>query len=180
MRALLAEQYRRDGLADQARDLAWEDFRADPTPERWQRLKADAAEQWPTYRERALAHVAQAEERAPHGLQDVSRRVGLLLADGDADGARQLAERHAVSLPLLDTLADAVAQSHPASAAAFVRRCVDAALPRLDSSRYAHAAQRIALARRLLPGAATEAWIGDLRVRYRARRKLMGLLDELL
>jgi hypothetical protein len=106
--------------------------------------------------------------------------VQLLLADHDLDAARELAEQHEVHVELLETLAHAVAATHPAAAAGFLRRFVTARLPGLDASRYEHAARQIARVRDWLPGAETDAWIGELRTRYKARRKLRGLLDALL
>jgi hypothetical protein len=105
--------------------------------------------------------------------------VQLLLADNDLHAARELAEQHAVHLELLETLAHAVAATHPA-AAGFLRRYVTAKLPGLDASRYEHATRQIARVRDWLPGAETNAWIGELRTRYKARRKLRALLDALL
>ncbi|HZF31754.1 MAG TPA: SWIM zinc finger family protein [Gammaproteobacteria bacterium] len=179
MRALLADRCRHDGLNDRALELDWEDFREDPSPAHWQRLKTAAGDQWQEHRRRALEHVERAEKSAGKD-RDVSRRVRLLLADGDVDQARELGERHSVVEGLLEPLADALASSHAPSAAAFLRRAVDAALPGSSPPRYADLAASIARACVLDRSAQSDEWLAAIRARYRARRKLMALLDEAL
>jgi acetyl-CoA carboxylase carboxyltransferase component len=101
----------------------------------------------------------------------------LLIADRDFEAARVLAEKHALAPELLDGLAQRIAVTHPESAARLLRRFVDAMLPRCQPRDYAHLAQQIAQSLALAPDANSRAWVNQIRVQYRARRKLISLLD---
>ena len=124
----------------------------------------------------ALAHVQKTEKLVADGRRDVSTRAALLLADGDFSTACSLAEANAVGLATLDQLARAVAGTRPASAAMFLRRVVEATLPNMGPRQYQHAVDQIRQAISLKPGGEADAWVADLKARYRARRKFMELL----
>jgi hypothetical protein len=100
-----------------------------------------------------------------------------MIADQDLEGARVLAEEHALAPELLDTLAKQIATIHPESAAGLMRRFVDASLPRCQPRDYAYLAQQIARSLALSPGPDSQAWVTRIRVQYGARRKLISLLD---
>ncbi len=176
LRPLLAEEYQHAGLQDDALTVLWEDFCAETQPESWKRLKEAAGDQWPSYRERALAHVEKKERQSADGRHDVSTRVMLLLSDGDSTAARELAEAHAVGISTLEHLARAVVREHPRSAARFLKRVVEATLPNLQPRNYQYAANQIRDVIALDPGSEAEAWLAALKARYRARRKLMEYL----
>ena len=69
-----------------------------------------------------------------------------------------------------------MSRKHPTAAAGFLRRVVEATLPRTDAKRYADVVALVRKAQSLQPGTVTDAWITDLKLRYRSRRKLMALL----
>ena len=174
---LLARQYERAGLTDESLELYWKDFQRQPTVETWQALKNAAGQQWSRYRTRALEEVCRRERVLPDGRRDASLRTGLLVADQAFEAARVLAEQHALAPELLERLAQQIAATHPESAAGFLRRFVDAVLPRCKPRDYAHQAQQIARILALAPGPSSRAWVNQIRVQYRARRKLISLLD---
>jgi uncharacterized Zn finger protein len=176
LRPLLAEEYQHAGLQDDALAVLWEDFCTETQPDSWKRLKEAAADRWPTYRDKALAHVEKKERQVTDGRHDVSTRVMLLLSDGDSSAARELAEGHAVGISALEHLARAVAREHPRSAAGFLKRVVEATLPSLPARNYQYAANQIRDVIALDPGSEADAWLANLKTRYRARRKLMELL----
>ena len=118
------------------------------------------------------------ERQVGDGRRDVSARVTLLLNDGDSSAACSLAEAHAVGIGTLEQLACALASERPASAAGFLKRAVEATLPRLGPRDYQYAVDQIRDAIALSPGREADAWVADLKVRYRARRKLMELLGK--
>ena len=177
MRVLLADEYRRAGRLDESVALHWEEFQHGPGPESWQRLKLADRRRWPEYRRRAIAHVEDAEVRHANGRRDVSLRVQLLLADRDIDAARVLGECEVAAPAVLEQLARSVARTHPVAAAGFLRRVVEATLPRTDAKHYASVVAQIREVQSLQPDAATDAWIADLKARYRSRRKLIALLN---
>jgi hypothetical protein len=177
MRPLLARQYDHAGLTDESLELYWQDFQRQPTLETWRALKNAAGQQWPQYRTRALEEVCGRELALPDGRRDVSLRTVLLIADRDFEAARVLAEKHALAPELLDGLAQRIAVTHPQSAARLLRRFVDAMLSRCQPRDYAHLAQQIAQSLALAPDPSSRAWVNQIRVQYRARRKFISLLD---
>lgn len=130
MRVLLAEEYQRAGIDAEALELLWEDFRDEQDPASWRRLKVAAGNRWHAYRAMALAHVEKEEQTLAGGRHNVSGRVTLLLADDDVETACSLAEAQTVGLGVLEQLARAVSRTCPALAAGFLKRVVDATLPR--------------------------------------------------
>ena len=177
MRQLLARQYERAGLTDESLQLYWQDFHGQPTVETWHALKNAAGQQWSRYRTRALEEVCRRERTLPDGRCDVSLRARLLIADLDLEGARVLAEKHALAPELLVSLAQQIVTTHPASAAGLLRRFVDASLPRCRPRDYAYQAHQIARSLALAPGPSSRAWVNQIRVQYGARRKFISLLE---
>ena len=177
MRSLLARQYERAGLTGEALELYWQDFQRQLTVETWQVLKNAAGQQWSRYRTRALEEVCRRERALPDGRRDASLRTRLLVADHDIEAARVLAEQHALAPELLDGLAQLIATTRPECAAGFLRRFVDAVLPRCQPRNYAYQAQQIARVLALSPGPSSRAWVNQIRVQYSARRKFIAQLD---
>jgi hypothetical protein len=177
MRVLLADEYRRAGRSDESLALLWEEFKHRPGIESWRRLKRADRKRWPEYRRQALSHVEDAERRRPDGRRDVSLRLQLLLADGDHAVARMLGEQEAADPAVLEHLARTVSRSDPTAAAGFLRRVIEATLPRTDAKHYASVVAQIRQVQALQPDAATDAWIADLKARYRSRRNLIALLN---
>jgi tetratricopeptide (TPR) repeat protein len=177
MRPILARQYERAGLTDEALELYWQDFQRQPTVETWQALKNAAGQQWPRYRTQALEEVCRRERALPDGRRDASLRTRLLVADHDFEAARVLAEQHALAPELLDSLSQRIAATHPECAAGLLRRFVDAVLPRCQPRNYAYQAQQIARILALSPGPSYRAWVNQIRVQYSARRKFIAQLD---
>lgn len=177
LRSLLAEELLRAGLNEEAVAVLWRDFQRHPMIEAWQRLKNATGAEWPAYRQRALDHVQSKERAVTDGLKDASPRLNLLLADGDIAGARVLVTSTVARPALLHDLASRLEPDHPVEAASLLRRIVDAELPAASEARsYARQVELIAAVVRLVPGPDVRAWVGELKLRYRARRKLLELL----
>ena len=60
----------------------------------------------------------------------------------------------------------------------FLKRVVNATLPGLDARHYGGAVAQIREVLALDPGSDAQAWLAELKARYRARRKFIALLDE--
>lgn len=176
LRPLLAEELQRAGFDDEARKVLWQDFTERPAESSWQRLKGTTGADWPALRQRALEHLRSREPRTADGRSDASLCVALLLADGDAEAALELALQAAVQAECLLELARHIERSHPAEAAGLLRRAVNFWLPSASARDYARLTELIAAAHRLAPGDDLSAWLSHIRVQYRARRKLMELL----
>jgi len=178
MRRLVAEEYQRAGLADEARELLWEDFLRQPTPDTWQRLKAASAKQWPKVRQAALTKLAERERRLDDGRQDASTRIQLLLEDDAPEEALELALAQAAHPWLLPAVAQPVADTYPQQAAGLYRRAADAELPRADAKTYKNVVPLIKRAAQLDDSPETRDWIAQIRARYKNRPKLMGMMDK--
>jgi uncharacterized Zn finger protein len=178
MRRLVAEEYQRAGLEAEARELLWEDFRHRPGPNTWQRLKAASADQWPAIRKQALDELAERELHLDDGRRDVSLTLQLLLDDDAPEEALELAVTQAAHPDLLTMVAKTVATQHPKAAAGLFRRAADAKLPRADAKTYRNVVPLIKHVAKLDDGQETRDWIAQIRTRYKARPKLMGMLDK--
>lgn len=178
MRRVLAEEYQRAGLDAEARDLLWEDFRHRYGPETWRSLKAASADQWPKIRQEALDDLAERELRLDDGRHDASMRLQLLLEDEALEEALELAVTQAAQPDLLTIVANSVAAEHPKAAAGLYRRAADSELPRSDAKSYQRVVPLIKSAAQLDDSRETRDWIEQIRTRYKARPKLMGMLDK--
>lgn len=177
MRVLAATELERAGRLDEARALLWADFRQRPDGEAWLRLRRACGDDWPGVREQALTKGAERERRLDDGLRDVTLRLELLRLDDDLDTARRLALKHHASPGELEALAGALAEAHPGDASRLIRRAVDAELAGANARSYHVFIPRMSRAVELDPGESAQ-WLSRVRERYRARRKLMGLMDE--
>lgn len=178
MRLLVAEEYQRAGLADEARELLWEDFLRRPGPDTWQRLKAASANQWPKIRQAALDKLTESELRLDDGRQDASTRIQLLLEDDAPEEALELVLEQAAHPWLLPAVAQSVADTYPQQAAGLYRRAADAELPIADAKTYKNVVPLIRRAAQLDDSPETRDWIAQIRVRYNNRPKLMGMMDK--
>jgi len=177
MCALLARQYALSGLDEEARELFWQEFQGARDAESWSELRQSTGRDWPKFRERALEFLQGKERLAADGRPDVSMRAMLLLDDGDVEAALLLGEQQALSVHAMERLARSVEESHPESAAGFLRRIVDFELPRAQARQYENLAQKMAQVCRLAPGQDTLNWVLGIRTRYQARKKFMSAVE---
>ena len=178
LRRLVAEEYRRAGLDKEARDVLWQDFRQRPGLQTWQQLKAVSADQWPTIRQQALDELAEREPRLDDGRRHVSLRLQLLIEEQALEEALELASTQAAHPGALLALAEAAVAEHPKPAASLYRRVADAELPRADAKTYKDVVPLIKSVAQLDDSHETRDWIEQIRTRYKARRKLMGMMDK--
>jgi uncharacterized Zn finger protein len=178
MRPMLAEEYQRAGLDAEAQELLWQDFRHRPGTETWERLKTGNADQWPTIRQQALEEIARREVRLDDGRNDVSLRLQLLMSEGALDEALDLAMAHAAGPSLLVRLAKNVTREHPQAAASLYRRAADAELPGANANTYRNLVPLLKAVAQLNDCEETRDWLAQIRTRYKARRKLMGMMDK--
>jgi hypothetical protein len=174
----IVEVCRKAGRAREATQWAERGYRHHPEKNQaaWQRLKHATRDEWHEYRRCALEHAERQEPTGPDGRRNVSTRLVLLLADGDLDQARALAERHTASPQVLESLPRALVATQPVSAAALMRRVIDATLLRAMPKHYPAIVAQISEVSALDSGPETRAWIGRLKQQHRAKRKLMALL----
>lgn len=203
LRRFLVERYQAQGRHAEALALSWADFVELPDPERYRRLRADAALAGDerAWRERAIEHArsridprasgaASLAESAVGGWNDwnsdggASILVRLLLADGEVEAAWATAREHGCRRALWLELAAARSSEHPADAAAVYRREVETLVETKHRGGYAAAAK---LALRVVqlesaagdPGAG-QAFLADLRLRHKRKTSLQAELDRAL
>ena len=173
LRVGLADCLAEAGMHDEALEQRWECFARHPCDDYWDGLKRVSGKEWPAWRARALAHVAAHEKGV------VSKRIELLLHDGDLKAAVQLARANQVAIERLLDLADAVKRSEPAAAGAFYLRAAQAQTERLNGARdYQRLVKYLVSAAKLLPAAALFPLVSSVREQHRHKPKLMGMLDK--
>lgn len=173
LRVVFSECLAESGMREEALEQAWQCFLQQPGDEHWDDLKRLSGENWPAWRERALAHAASLEKGV------VSLRIGLLLHDGDCKTAVQLARDGKVSVDALLDVADAVKRAEPQAAGSFYLRAASAYAERLNrASDYQRFVGYLVEASRLLPADALYPLLSEVREAHRRKPKLMGMLDK--
>ncbi|WP_293369277.1 DUF6880 family protein [Nevskia sp.] len=190
LQSLLAEFYQRDGLDDEAVALRWTLFEGYPGPEQFLALKAAAASRWPTWRERALTLVKQREAASRSGsrmplpvqaaggasAQPVSLRVQLHLAEAQVDDALAAAAEGDCAPQILQRLALAAEAASKTEAAKVYSRLIPALLS-VGSGRYDEVVALINRRARLVKQDDARAFEAELRVKHKAKRNFIKLLD---
>jgi uncharacterized Zn finger protein len=174
LRVALSDCLAEAGLHDEALGQRWQCFVERPCDDYWDGLKRMSGKDWPEWRVRALELVASSEKGV------VSRRIGLLLHDGDLQAAVQLArDSNKVAVEALLDVADAAKRSQPEAAGSFYLRAARAWTDRLNgASDYKRFVGYLVAASRLLPAAALSPLVSGVREQHRRKPKLMGMLDK--
>lgn len=176
--AMLAFEYDRVGLSDEAMQCIWRAFQLSPKSDYWDQLKSTAGKDWPSWREKALDCVANREHTSKHGQRDVTERVRFLIQDQALAEAVALAGEHGVYGSTLDDLAELASKAFPAQAAAFWRRCVDMKLERAVARDYPTLVRTMKKASKIDPGQDTEQWLLAIRSKYARRPALMECMNK--
>lgn len=173
LRVALSECLAEAGMNDEAVEQTWRCFAERTCDDYWDGLKRMAGKDWPRWRVRALEHVAAQE----NGV--ASRRIDLLLHDGDLTAVLQLARDNAVAVEQLLDVADAVKRIQPEAAGAFYLRAATAQAERLNgASDYSRLVTYLKHASKLLPADALRPLVSEVREQHRRKPKLMGMLDK--
>lgn len=173
LRASLAECLAEDGMDDEALEQAWQCFCQHPSDDGWDALKRYAKKAWPTWRQRALDHVAALEGG------DATVRLVLLLHDGDVQAATGVADNHAVAAHMLHALAQRLRRSDPVAAGAFYLRLARQQAEHLRSaSDYPRLVAHLKDASTLLPAENWRPLLASVRENHARKPKLMGLLAK--
>lgn len=161
------------GMHDEAMEQRWQCFVQRPCDDYWDGLKRMAGKGWPKWRTRALDHVTRLEKGV------ASRRVALLLHDGDLKAAVQLARENKVTIEALLDVADAAKRTDPEAAGSFYLRAARAWTDRLNgASDYQRFVGYLVAASKLLPADALRPLVAEVREAHRRKPKLMGMLDK--
>jgi uncharacterized Zn finger protein len=149
LRDLAAEIHVRGGQRDQAGEMLWANFTDRPSSETFRTLRQATAEDFPPWRERALAFLADAPPATGSWSPGRSTLVEILLADDEIEAAWQAAVDGGCSDGLWLRLARARAASHPADAIPILLREADRAIEGRNRDSYQAAARLLTEARTL-------------------------------
>ncbi len=194
LREFLAEEYHRRKRHDEAMALAWAEFTDSPGLEQYRNLKAhaDRAGGWPSWREKALAHlreaIAQARRRPPrnqwawHGVADYSVLVSIFLWEKDLEAAWREAQEGGCSNRLWLELAAKRKQEHPEDALAVYQAQVEPTLGQKNNEAYGAAVGLLREIRALMILLGRKAdfapYLASVRSAHKPKRNFLKLLDR--
>lgn len=180
LREVAARELREAGMDDEALELLWRNFQDAPSEHTYQKLLAATGDKHGAWRERAMEALRSTEQSlARSGKPDASLRIAILLGENQISEAIALASDHGCTPNLLENLAAKAEKTDPAAAVAFYRRVVEHAMSRHPgNAAYAVSAEHLKRMRPLMPQAGFDAYVADLRQRFRAKRNFIKLLDE--
>lgn len=145
LRAMAADIHVRAGRRDQAAELRWANLVDRPTAESYHALRAAVADDFPAWRDRALALIAQPSPWS----QGRSVLIEVLLSEGETDAAWQAAVEGGCPDQVWLRLAQVRAKTHPADAIPVLQRAADQAVKFGNRDSYKTAARLLADARKL-------------------------------
>jgi uncharacterized Zn finger protein len=183
-----SDLYRRTGRKEDADQLLWRTFERHPSSALYERLKSAAGKNRmlaDAVRDRALARlraeIGKPTRRAEmRWFSPAELFVQLTTAEGLLTDAWMVVNEHGCSEGLLQQLAEASEQSHPAEALKAYGDRVERLVRLGGQSNYDQACQIIGRMRRVRKGlgetAQHAAYLGDLANRHKAKRNFMKLL----
>ena len=183
-----SDLYRRTGRKDDSDQLLWRIFERRPSISLYKRLKSAAGKNpmlADAVRDRALARlraeIGKPTRRAEmRWVSTAELFVQLATAEGLLTDAWMVVNEHGCSEGLLQQLAEASEQSHPAEALKAYGDRVERLVRLGGQSNYEQACQIIERMRRVRKGlsetAQHTAYLGDLTNRHKAKRNFMKLL----
>jgi len=190
LEAFVLVTYTKRKRYDDALSIRWAQFERRPSLETYRNLHdlAVKARRWAAWRERAQAALRRetpdgAAKRATRHDERHEELVRVLLWEQRVDEAWNEAHRGRCSMRLWRKLAAARGKAHPADAAEVLGGQVDVIVGQTSNGKYAEAVELIREVRKLMKRTGErrqfDAWIGDLRERYRRKRNFIAMLDGL-
>ena len=193
LRDFLAEEYHRRGRHDEAMALIWVEFAERSSLQYYQKLKthADRIQQWPKWREQALALLRQSIERSRQSTPktawsrplDHSELVSIFLWEKEDEAAWQEAQQGGCRNDLWLELAARREQDHPEDALAIYQRQIEPLVNQTQQQAYETAVSYLRKVRELLQRLGRKAeftsYLELLRKTYKRKRNFMALLDRL-
>jgi uncharacterized Zn finger protein len=183
LRDLAAEIHLRAGRRDDAGTMLWANFTERPTRDSYRALRDATAEDFPAWRERALALLADTPPAKIPWWPGRSTLVEVLLDEGETDGAWQAAvDGGGCAENLWLRLARARATTHPADAIPVLLRAADNAIEQRNRDSYRIAAGLLTEAKALSTRCGRHAEFDDhltaLRHTHRTKWALRQELDH--
>lgn len=188
LRSILAELYQHDGLDDEALELLWQNFLEQASPENYLNLRQAAGENWLAWRTRAQEALQISERkrfeqnsRYPRTTTpDCTVRMCCLLAENALEEARTIIKTHACNPPVKLELARRIAGQYPKEAAAHFQSIIPAIIALGNNNVYAQAADLLKEMQPWLPAVAYQKYIAALRLKFKAKRNFIKLLEQMV
>jgi uncharacterized Zn finger protein len=190
LRDFLAAAYLERGRQQEALELVWIQFAERPVLEHYQKLHGLTAPLglWPAQRERALAELDAAAARAmpaksghlPNAARpDHSERIKIALWENDVEAAWQALQSGACLTGLQLRIAERLAPTRPADAAAIYQAAIANLIGQTKNSAYEEALGLLKKTRTLMPQEMFSAYLGQLRLSHKQKRNFIALLANL-
>jgi uncharacterized Zn finger protein len=194
LRNFAVDAYLEQGRGEDALRLAWAQFAERPELGNYRTLHGVATRlgAWSALREKALAEVAVAAQRAADAAAqsrwrtgpvapDQTERVRIALWEQDPDSGWQVAQLGPCQQDVLIGLARQLEAARPADAAALYQRLVPDILATANNRAYEEAVALLGKIGGLMRGMGQAGqfadYLAELRTRHRQKRNLMKLLD---
>ena len=196
----LADEYHRRDRHDAALDLIWREFTETSTLGNYQLLAEHALKiaptpDWPTWREKALAHlrgiIARAQAKSPSRMTGAFRSifdldhtslVEIFMWEERYEEAWQEATIGGCSDSWWIKVANQRGKEHPADAIPVYRRLVGPLIKQLNNSAYETAIILIRKIRELMirleQGSDFSRYLITVRAEFRSKRNFIGMLDQ--
>ncbi len=183
----LSTCYRHDGLDEEANDLLWQWFEHWPSAEHFFALMKQAGKHAASWRKRAFTFLEgreltsweHARKRKPDALRDVSMRLEILLQEKRVEEAVAVSRGCVTSRPLWLMLADQARKAHPQISVPIYRHEVEYWADLGGNRSYE---QSLDFLKKLLPLLLRDerhSYLAELRIRFKAKRNFIKLLEPL-
>ena len=194
LREFLAEEYHRRKRHDEAMTLVWGQFAESPGLDQYQNLKkhADRVDQWPAWRDKALAMMREAIGRAKRDTRnsrwawsprtDHAALVRVFLWENDSAAAWREAQEGGCSNDLWLQLAARREKDHPDDAVAVFQQQVEPTLARKNNDAYREAIGLLrkihGLMGRLGRGRDFPRYLESVRAAHKPKRNFIQLIER--
>lgn len=186
LRAVALEEYRRQGKHDKVLQLAWLTYAANPDVKAYMELRRHAGQgdDWPEWRDNAIGLIrkrlaaAKGSQKADHSIL-----VELFLSENNAEAAWREANTGGCSDYFWLRLAELREADHPGDVAPVLLRMAEREILNPQGSSYAPAVSLLKRAAKAMDRIGASAQfahdLAALRLKYKARRNFIKLLDSL-
>lgn len=199
LREFLATEYHRRKRHNEAMVLVWTIFKEQPSLSQYQNLKshADRIDQWPAWREKALAvirqRIAEANEatrpsqRIPYPRHKLIRAdhtelVRIFLWEKDVEAAWQEAQEGGCSDDLWLDLAAKLEKDHPEDALAVYQKQIEPTLAQTNNQAYRTAVGYLRKIRQLMSRLNRSddfaPYLASVRAEYKRKRNFIKMLNH--
>lgn len=194
----LVEVYLRDGLEDEALNVQWQNFVSNSSTQNFLKLRQLSGKDWPKWRTQALNHLVAIESKfqeipyrfytqqtkAKDARPFASTRVACLLAEypfntNALEEVRTLLKTHGCNANLSLEYARLIKSQYPQESVVILQNLAENQVNQGNNDAYTRGISLINEIRPLMEQANFLAYIGQLKVTFKAKRNFMAMLNNL-